>query len=106
MRTVIAPIGNKLVFALALGGLALTTVVAGVTAAADPAPTQADVSYGPPPHQLLDIYLPPKGAGPYPVVLWFGGIWKPARHPARPEFFWKANCAVIAVQTRTMNDAV
>jgi acetyl esterase/lipase len=50
--------------------------------------------------------LPPKGGGPYPVVLWFGGIWKPAKHPARLDFFWKANCAVIAVQTRTMTDAV
>ena len=35
-----------------------------VGAAADPAPTHADVSYGPHPHQLIDIYLPPKGDGP------------------------------------------
>src|SRR5205807_7407253 len=74
--------------------------------APNPAPTHADVSYGPSPHQLIDIYLPPHSKGPYPVVLWFGGIWKPAKQPANLGFFWKANCAVIAVQTRTMTDAV
>jgi acetyl esterase/lipase len=74
--------------------------------AAAPKPTHADVAYGPHPHQRIDIYLPPKGNGPYPVVLWFGGIWKPAKHPARLDYFGKANCAVIAVQTRTMTDAV
>ena len=40
------------------------------------------------------------------MVLWFGGIWKPAKHPARLDFFWNAHCAVIAVQTRTLTDAV
>ncbi|HZZ77107.1 MAG TPA: hypothetical protein VFE62_01230 [Gemmataceae bacterium] len=69
------------------------------------APTHADVAYGPHAHQRIDIYLP-KGDGPFPVVLWFGGIWKPARHPARLDYFGKANIAVIAVQTRTMTDAV
>ncbi len=75
-------------------------------AQAKPAPNHADVSYGLHPHQRLDIYLPPTGSGPYPVVLWFGGIWKPAKHPARLDFFGKARCAVIAVQTRTMTDAM
>jgi acetyl esterase/lipase len=92
----------NLAFALAAGGMALTTVAAG---APEPAPSHADVPFGPHPHQRLDIYLPPDGAGPYPVLLWFGGIWKPARHPARPDYFAKAHCAVIAVQTRTMTDA-
>ena len=53
----------------------------------------------------MDIYVPSKGRGPYPVLLWFGGIWKPAKHPARPDFFGNAGCAVVAVQTRTMTDA-
>jgi acetyl esterase/lipase len=88
----------NLILALPLGGVA--------SGASDPAPTHADVAYGSSPHQRIDIYLPPKGRGPYPVVLWFGGIWKPAKHPARLEYFWKADCAVIAVQTRTMIDAV
>ena len=61
--------------------------------------------FGPSPNQRLDIYLPPNGDGPLPVLLWFGGIWKPAKHPARPEFFRQAGCAVVAVQTRTMTDA-
>jgi acetyl esterase/lipase len=74
-------------------------------ALADPAPTHADVSFGPHPHQLMDMYVPSKGRGPYPVLLWFGGIWKPAKHPARLDFFGNAGCAVIAVQTRTMTDA-
>jgi BD-FAE len=102
-----SPFRRKLVLALTVCGAASAMVARGVAVgAADPAPTHADVSYGPGPHQLLDIYLPPKGVGPYPVVLWFGGIWKPAKHPARLEFFGKANCAVIAVQTRTMTDAM
>jgi acetyl esterase/lipase len=86
-------------------GLVLTTAAVG-TAAAPPSPTHADVSYGPSPDQLLDIYLPPKGAKPYPVLLWFGGIWKPAKHPARPDYFGNAGVAVIAVQTRTLTEAM
>jgi acetyl esterase/lipase len=73
---------------------------------AEPKPTYADVAYGSHAHQRIDIYLPPQGEGPFPVILWFGGIWKPGRHPARLDYFGKANCAVIAVQTRTMEDAV
>jgi len=34
-----------------------------------PTPTMADVSYGPEAHQLMDICVPPKGDGPFPVVL-------------------------------------
>jgi acetyl esterase/lipase len=82
------------------------TYPSGPALGADPAPTYASISYGPSPHQVIDVYLPPKGSGPFPVVLWFGGIWKPARHAARLDYFGKANCAVIAVQTRTMTDAV
>jgi acetyl esterase/lipase len=95
-----------LVFALVVG-VAVATVVAGpVVGAPPPAPTYADVSYGPHPHQLMDIYLPAKGKAPYPVLLWFGGIWKPAKHAARPDYFNNKGCAVIAVETRTMTDAV
>jgi acetyl esterase/lipase len=75
-------------------------------AAPPPAPSYADISYGSHANQRIDIYLPSKADGPYPVVLWFGGIWKPARHPANLGYFRNAGCAVIAVQTRTMNDAV
>jgi hypothetical protein len=44
-------------------------------AAAKPVPSKADVPYGPHPHQLLDVYLPPQGKGPFPVVIWYGGLW-------------------------------
>jgi acetyl esterase/lipase len=74
-------------------------------AAQPPAPAHADVAYGPHEHQRLDIYLPAKGDGPFPVLVWYGGIWKPARHPARLDFFGPAGVAVVAVQTRTMTDA-
>ncbi|QJW93997.1 alpha/beta hydrolase family protein [Frigoriglobus tundricola] len=90
--------------ALVVGVVAALSGSAPLTAAA-PTPTHADVAYGPHEHQRLDIYLPPKGDGPYPVLVWYGGIWKPAKHPAALDYFGKAQCAVIAVQTRTMTDA-
>lgn len=71
-----------------------------------PAPSHADVSYGSDPHQILDIYLPKKGVAPYPAILWFGGIWKAAKHPANLGFFESRGIALIAVETRTMEDAV
>jgi acetyl esterase/lipase len=80
-------------------------LTAALALAADPGPTHADVSFGPHPHQLLDIYLPKDGPKPYPVLIWYGGIWKPAKHPARPDYFGKAGIAVVAVETRTMTDA-
>jgi acetyl esterase/lipase len=88
--------------------LALAVLVPAPLAAQPPRPlpTHADVSYGPHRHQLIDIHLPTNGKGPYPILLWFGGIWKPAKHTARPDYFNNAGCAVIAVQTRTMDDAV
>lgn len=70
-----------------------------------PIPTKADIPYGPHPHQLLDVYLPPKGNGPLPVVIWFGGLWKPAKG-APVDRFLPAGCAAIAVQTRVMGDAI
>jgi len=92
------------IFALAIVGLTATVTTG--TAADPPKPTHADISYGPHAHQVFDIYLPQKGDGPYPVLIWFGGIWKPGRHAARLDYFPKEQCAVIAVQTRTMTDAV
>ena len=72
--------------------------------AAPPPPTAPDISYGPQPLQLLDVYVPAQGAGPWPVLVWYGGIWKPAKHAPDPNRFLSNGCAVIAVQTRTMND--
>jgi acetyl esterase/lipase len=71
-----------------------------------PTPTVADVSYGPHPHQLLDLYLPPKSDQPAPVLVWYGGLWQPAKHPADPARFNSQGVAVVAVELRTMNDAM
>jgi CubicO group peptidase (beta-lactamase class C family)/acetyl esterase/lipase len=71
-----------------------------------PEPIYADIPFGPHPHQLLDIYLPASGKAPYPAVLWFGGIWKAAKHPANLGFFGSKGIAVVAVQVRSMEDAM
>jgi acetyl esterase/lipase len=71
-----------------------------------PAPTQADVSYGPHAHQLLDIYVPPQGRGPFPVLMWFGALWKAGKHPAPLDKFLPAGVAVVAVEMRVMEDAI
>jgi len=69
-------------------------------------PNHADVSYGPHAHQLLDVYLPKTGTGPFPVVVWYGGLWQPSKRPADPNHFLPSGIAVIAVESRTLNDAV
>ncbi len=92
----------RYVFLAALTGLFLG--VPTVNAAPPVIPTMADVSYGPHPHQLMDVYVP-KGTGPFSVLVWYGGIWKPSKHPAPLNTFFPNGCAVIAVQTRTMGDA-
>jgi acetyl esterase/lipase len=75
-------------------------------AATPPIPTRADVSYGPHPHQLMDIYMPPQGTGPCPVLLWYGGLWVPSKGIPDLNNFLPAHCAVIAVEGRTMGDAI
>jgi len=85
--------------ALAMGALALC-------AAPKPVPTHADVSYGPGPHQLMDIHLPTKGSGPFPVLIWHGGIWQPSKHVPDLNRFLPAQIAVIGVETRTLTDGV
>lgn len=69
-----------------------------------PTPAFADVAYGAAPHQILDVHLPSHSTGPWGAVIWYGGIWAPDKH-APLERFLPANCAVIAVETRTMGDA-
>lgn len=75
-------------------------------AAAKPAPTHADVSYGPSPHQLLDVYLPAEGTGPFPVLLWYGGLWEPSKHVPDLRRFLPKGIAVIGVESRTLKDGV
>ena len=71
-----------------------------------PAPSEANISYGPHEHQLLDVYLPPKGEGPFPVLMWFGALWKAGKHPAPLDKFLPAGIAVVAVEMRVMGDAI
>ena len=74
-------------------------------AAPKPTPTAADVSYGPNPHQLMDVYVPPRGSGPFPVVIWFGGLWKPSKGVPDLKKFFDAGCAVVGVEMRVMGEA-
>ena len=73
--------------------------------AADPEPTHADISYGPHPHQLLDIYLP-KGDGPFPVLIWYGRLWEPAVAAPPVKRLFESGVAAVAVRTRVMKDGV
>lgn len=74
-------------------------------AAEPPKPTYADVPYSAHAHQLIDIHLPPKGDGPFPVLMWYGGIWKASKHAVDVNRFFPHGIAVIAVEVRTMEDA-
>lgn len=85
--------------------LSAACLLATLAAAAPLPPTYADVSYGPHSHQLIDLHIPPQGSGPFPVVLWFGGIWKESKHAPDVSHFFPHGIAVIAVETRTMTDA-
>jgi acetyl esterase/lipase len=93
MRTYVTPLLIVIVCALPSSGLS-----------APPKPTRADLSYGPHPHQLLDLYMP-DGDGPFPVMIWFGGLWKPSKG-APVHKFLPAGCAAVAVETRVMQDAI
>ncbi len=84
-----------------LAAFALTSI----HAAEPPKPTHADVPYGAHEHQLIDIHLPPKGDGPFPVLMWYGGIWKASKHAVDVNRFFPHGIAVIAVEVRTMEDA-
>ncbi len=71
-----------------------------------PEPARADVSYGAHPHQIMDIHLPANGSGPFPVLIWFGGIWQPGKHVPDLSRFVPKQIAVIGVETRTLTDGV
>lgn len=90
--------GVSLLALMVAGGVAL--------AAEKPKPAQADVAYGPHPHQILDIYLPPGDAAPRPVLIWYGGLWKPAKNVPDVNRFFPAGIAVVGVEVRTMEDAI
>jgi acetyl esterase/lipase len=86
--------------------LALAIQSTAFAAAPQPVPAKADVSYGPHPHQLLDVYLPPQGKGPFPVVIWYGALWTPKKNVPPVWAFLPAGCAAVGVQARVMGDAI
>jgi acetyl esterase/lipase len=86
--------------------LVIAVASTGLFAAGKPAPNQADIPYGPHPHQVLDVYLPPNGAGPFPVVLWFGGLWAPSKGVPPIDKFFPAHCAAVSVEMRVLGDGI
>lgn len=70
------------------------------------APVAADVSYGPHAHQLLDVYVPTKGTGPFPVLIWYGGLWQPSKGVPDTNRFLPQGIAQVGVELRTMTDAM
>ena len=71
-----------------------------------PAPNYANVSYGSDPHQLLDVFLPTSGTGPYPAVIWYNGIWKADKNVPPIDHFLPAHIAAISAETRGMQDGM
>jgi acetyl esterase/lipase len=71
-----------------------------------PKPTKADVAYGSHDHQRLDVYVPTEGKGPFPVLIWFGGLWKPSTGLPPVQRFLPTGCAAVGVQTRVMQDGI
>lgn len=86
--------------------LAMASAGASLTAAVPPVPTQANVAYGTHPHQIMDIHVPPQGNGPFPVVMWFGALWRAGKNVPDLNHFFPAGCAVVSVEMRTMEDAM
>jgi acetyl esterase/lipase len=68
--------------------------------------TKRDVSYGSQPHQMLDLYIPSEGAGPFPVTIWFGRLWQPGKVVPPVQKSFSSHCAVVAVETRVMKDGI
>ncbi|MEI7730059.1 MAG: hypothetical protein WCO56_10835 [Verrucomicrobiota bacterium] len=93
-------------FTTLLTCVALTAGTTVFGAAPKPVPTHADVAYGPSPRQLMDIHVPTNGSGPFPVLIWYGGIWKPSKHVPDLSRFLPKQIAVIGVQLRTLTDGV
>lgn len=87
---------------LALGLAASPQATAAPTPTPTPGPTHADVSYGPHPHQLLDVFLPPRGTGPFPVVINYATLWQPGKRTPGLGWYTANQCALVVVEMRTM----
>lgn len=84
---------------------ALTLLSTRLLGAPPPPPAYANIPYGPDSHQILDIYLPPEGAGPFPAVLIYGTIFRSAKSPPHTDHFFPGRCAVVTVEMRSLQDA-
>ena len=97
-----APFTRRLLVAFtSASGLAFA---AAAPPAKSPLPTHPDISYGPHPHQLMDVHLPRDGSGPFPVLVWYGGIWQPGKHVPDLNRFLPQHIAVVSVELRTLTD--
>lgn len=72
-------------------------------------PTSADVAYGPDPMQKLDVYVPTKGKGPFPILFWIhGGGWfagDKRKDAGNVVPFLDHGAAVVSINYRMTQDA-
>ena len=93
--------------------IALLIAYVGLAQAADKTiaipPTVADVAYGTDPKQKLDIYRPPTGKGPFPILLWIhgGGWWGGDKRNEIPDLdkYLAGGCAVVSANYRLIANA-
>lgn len=71
-----------------------------------PIPTHSNLSYGPHSHQIMDVHLPHGVRGPFPVLVWYGGLWDASKHVPALNRFLPSGIAVVGVESRTLNDAM
>jgi len=69
-------------------------------------PAYANISFGPHPHQQFDVFLPTKGNPPYPAVICYGSLWSAGKDPRCSGPYLPLGVAVVAVESRTLSDAV
>ncbi len=95
---------------LSLVVLGLGSPLIHAQAPAAPAPTQANVAYGPHPKQVLDFWKTPKaGKGPVPLMFFVhGGGWMNG-DKANPDFLAKcleSGISVVSINYRLIPDAI
>jgi acetyl esterase/lipase len=72
----------------ALGGCSVLDLFSTFTPRDSARHPGAAIAYGPHPRQTLDVYVPQKGSGPWPTVMFFyGGGWNSG---SRGEYGWAA----------------
>ncbi len=54
----------------------------------------------------MDLYLPTAVTKPCPVVIWYGGLWKPTKGGVFSDTLLRHGCAIVCVESRTLEDGV